>query len=44
MKQHVTKQFFILSISEIGDGKVGCWSLAVGLWSLAVGNLGFENF
>jgi hypothetical protein len=28
--------FFILSISEIVDGKVGCWLLAT--------NMGFENY
>jgi hypothetical protein len=35
MKQHVMKQFFILSISEIVDGKVGCWLSAVGLLAVA---------
>jgi len=36
MKQHVTKQFFILSISEIGDGKVGCWQP---IWDLKISDL-----
>jgi len=35
MKQYVTKQFFILSISEIVDGKVGCRLSAVGLLAVA---------